>query len=247
MKMKKGLVLSEVEGFTLMELLIVVGLIAILAIVAIILFNPWSQIGKGYDTKRKHDLNELRKAYEDYYNDKGCYPTGAVVCYDTPKENKKGFGGGATLVGYSCNICGNEAAPSQFSKFSSYLSSLPCDPEHPKKDYLYQYDPTSCPSWYRLYTDLNSNEDLDSVDLGCAMGGCGLQYPPAPTPKYGYDYGVSSTNIEVSNAFNCINPSNICSTCITYDRCMVDSGCPDKSKIYGSYGLCCNKNPSSCP
>lgn len=230
-------------AFTLMELLIVIALIAIIAVVALVLFNPWQQIGKGYDAKRKHDLNELRKAYEDYYNDKGCYPTGNVICYNTPKEDKKGM----TLVGYSCNICGNETAPPQFSSFSPYLSVLPCDPEHPRKDYLYQYEPSSCPLWYRLYTDFSNEKDAESINLGCGLGGCGLKYPPAPTPQYGYDYGVSNTNLEISSVYNCINPSNICSTCNTYSQCIVDPGC-DINKIYGSRGLCCVKNPpSSCP
>jgi len=234
------------KSFTLMELLIIISLIALLAAVVIVLLNPWQQINKGYDVKRRNDLNELRKVYEDYYNDKGCYPTGNVVCYDTPKEDKQGQGMGAILVGYSCNICGNEAAPPQFSSFSPYMARLSCDPEHSRKDYLYQYDPSPCPSWYRLYTDL-SILDTESIELGCALGGCGLKYPPAPTPQYGYDYGVSNTNLEISNVFNCIDPSNICNTCNSYDGCIADPGCPNKSKIYGSRGLCCLDNPSSCP
>jgi len=242
-----SLIRGNLCSFTLMELLIIISLIALLAAIVLILFNPWQQIGKSYDVKRKHDLNELRKAFEDYYNDKGCYPTGNVICYNTPKEDKKGVGQGATLVGYSCNICGNEAAPPQFSSFSSYISRLSCDPEHSRKDYLYQYDPVPCPSWYRIYADLNIESDTESVDLGCPLGGCGLKYPPAPTPQYGYDYGVSNTNLEVSNVYNCIDSGNICNTCNTYDECIVDPGCPNKSKIYGSLGLCCVNNPGSCP
>lgn len=235
------------KAFTLVELLTVITLIIILAIVALILFNPWAQIGKGNDAKRKQDLAALNKVFEDYYNDKGCYPTGDILCYDTPKENTKGVGVGKTVVGYSCNICGNEAAPLQFSSFAPYMSTLPCDPEHPRKDYLYQYDTSSCPSWYRLYTDLYIDIDPNSNELGCSNGGCGLKYPPVPTPQYGYDYGVSNTNLEVSSVYNCIDSGNICNTCNTYSDCIVDPGCVDKNKIYGSRGLCCVDNPGSCP
>lgn len=235
---------SVSPGFTLMELLIIVALVALIAIGALVLFNPMQQIGKGYDAKRKHDLSELSKAYEDYYNDKGCYPTGSVICYDTPKENNKGLGVGATLVGYSCNICGSEDT---IRSFSPYMSVLPCDPEHQRKDYLYQYDPSSCPSWYRLYTDFSNENDVESTNLGCNQGGCGLKYPPAPTPQYGYDYGVSNTNLEVSSVYNCIDNGSICNTCNTYDECIADSGCPNENKIYGSRGICCIKNPGSCP
>ena len=41
------------KGFTLMELLIVVAVIAIIASVVIVLLNPFTQLEKAYDTKRK--------------------------------------------------------------------------------------------------------------------------------------------------------------------------------------------------
>jgi len=232
--------------FTLMELLIIIALIAILATALLVLFNPKKQIEKAWDAKRKNDLNTLRKVLEDYYNDKGCYPTGNIICYNTPQENKKGVGVGATLVGYSCNICGTEPTPPNFSNFSPYLSVLPCDPQHPTKDYLYQYDPSSCPQWFRIYSMFSIRDDSDSKFLGCPYGGCGLAYPPTPTPQYGYDYGVSNTVLESSNVYNCIDQTNTCNTCNTYDQCLTDPGCPDKNKIYGSRGWCCAANPGSC-
>jgi four helix bundle suffix protein len=231
------------KGFTLMELLIIIALIAILATALLILFNPKRQIEKAWDTKRKNDLNTLRKVLEDYYNDKGCYPTGNIICYNTPKENRKGFGSGATLVGYSCNICGTKPTSPDFSP---YLSVLPCDPQHPIKDYLYQYDPSSCPQWFRIYSMFSIRDDSDSKFLGCPYGGCGLAYPPAPTPPYGYDYGVSNTVLESSNVYNCLDKTNVCNVCNTYDQCLADPGCPDKNKIYGSRGWCCATNPGAC-
>ena len=234
---------KSLRGFTLMELLIIITLIAILATALLILFNPKKQIEKAWDTKRKNDLNTLRKVLEDYYNDKGCYPTGNIICYNTPKENKKGVGVGATLVGYSCNICGTEPTS---PNFSPYLSVLPCDPQHPNKDYLYQYDPSSCPQWFRIYSMFSIRDDSDSKFLGCPYGGCGLAYPPAPTPQYGYDYGVSNTVLESSNVYNCVDTTNICNVCNTYDQCLIDPGCKDKNKIYGSRGWCCAANPGAC-
>jgi len=229
--------------FTLMEIFIIIALIALLATAVLVLFNPKRQIGKAWDTKRKNDLNTLRKVLEDYYNDKGCYPTGNIICYNTPKENKKGVGVGATLVGYSCNICGTEPTS---PNFSPYLSVLPCDPQHPTKDYLYQYDPSSCPQWFRIYSMFSIRDDSDSKFLGCPYGGCGLAYPPAPTPQYGYDYGVSNTVLESSNVYNCIDKTNVCNVCNTYNQCLADPGCPDKNKIYGSRGWCCATNPGAC-
>ncbi len=58
------------KSFTLVEILIVAAIITIIATIAIVLFNPWQQIAKGYDTRRKNDLSQLNKALEDYYNDR---------------------------------------------------------------------------------------------------------------------------------------------------------------------------------
>src|SRR5574340_1311498 len=141
------------KAFTLLELTIVIALIAILAVILILLLNPWQQIGRGNDAKRKHDLDVLKKVLEDYYNDKGCYPLAAQLCYDIPPgptEVRKGIGAGATLYSYTCHIC-NTDDPNR-PNFSPYLSPLPCDPEHPQKEYLYEVDPTngSCPRWYNI-------------------------------------------------------------------------------------------------
>jgi GxxExxY protein len=228
--------------FTLMELLIIIALIAILATALLVLFNPKKQIEKAWDTKRKNDLNTLRKVLEDYYNDKGCYPKDEEICYNEKKENRGRVGSGASIVGYSCNICGTEPTPRNFSPYlSTYLSTLPCDPQHPTHDYLYQYDPSDCPQWYRIYTVFSVRDDPDSKALGCPYGGCGLKNPPQPTPDYGYDYGVSNTNIEISNQYNCLTSSGNCNTCGNYETCLSDPGCPYKDKIYGSYKYCCLK------
>lgn len=68
------------KAFTLMELLIIIALIAIIATVVLILLNPWQQIAKAQDSRRKNDLATFRKVLEDYYNDKGCYPKPNEVC-----------------------------------------------------------------------------------------------------------------------------------------------------------------------
>ncbi len=242
------------KGFTLLELTIVLALIAILAAILIILLNPWQQIGKGNDAKRKHDLDVLKKVLEDYYNDKGCYPLATQLCYDIPPgpvEVKKGFGAGAYLDSYTCHICADKD-PNR-PNFSPYLSVLPCDPEHPRKQYLYQVDATNgvCPKWYKTYDNLSLEDDADSTALGCKGSACGI------APNYGYNYGISSSNtsLDTSNKFNCISDSDPviarCKNCGyggTYNGCMIDPGCPVKSKIYASYSLCCSKNPpQACP
>ena len=65
------------QGFTLMEVLIVVAIICLLSIV--VLMNLHGQIARGNDAKRKMDLNTLSKAFEDYYNDNGAFPPQSIV------------------------------------------------------------------------------------------------------------------------------------------------------------------------
>ena len=60
------------NGFSLIELLIVVTIVALLTLLAIWAFHL--QAMKGRDAKRKTDLAKLQKVLEDYYNDNNCYP-----------------------------------------------------------------------------------------------------------------------------------------------------------------------------
>lgn len=67
------------KGFTLVELIIVLSLIAILVFVAIAFYR--GQIFKSRDAKRKADLNRIKVAVEEYEKDHSCYPTpNLVVC-----------------------------------------------------------------------------------------------------------------------------------------------------------------------
>jgi general secretion pathway protein G len=60
------------RGFSLMELMIVIAIIALLAIV--VMGNYFNQIKKGRDARRKTDLDQLRTALEDYADDNNQYP-----------------------------------------------------------------------------------------------------------------------------------------------------------------------------
>jgi prepilin-type N-terminal cleavage/methylation domain-containing protein len=62
------------KGFTLMELLVVIGLLAILALAVLLAIKPKTQIDKAHDSRRKSDLRMLQTALEDYYNDHNRYP-----------------------------------------------------------------------------------------------------------------------------------------------------------------------------
>jgi len=60
------------SGFTIVELLIVIVVIAILAAITIVAYNGIQQ--RSRDAKRQSDINTMHKQLEIYYTDKGYYP-----------------------------------------------------------------------------------------------------------------------------------------------------------------------------
>jgi prepilin-type N-terminal cleavage/methylation domain-containing protein len=88
--------LSSRRGFTLTEVLIVIAVLAVLAILLLLNFN--SHQGRARDAGRKTDLDRIKIAFEEYYNDHGCYPPPDIL--------------------NNCN--GQELQP--------YLDRIPCDP-----------------------------------------------------------------------------------------------------------------------
>ncbi|MBU1085713.1 hypothetical protein KKB06_05185, partial [Patescibacteria group bacterium] len=60
-------------------------------------------------------------------------------------------------------------------------------PDQPLKEYFYQVDNNSCPTWYRIYDILANTNDLVIAEIGC-QNGCG------PTNDKNYNYGVTSPN-----------------------------------------------------
>jgi len=232
--------LGSRNSFTLLEILIVVALIAVLATTAVLLFNPIQQMNKAWNTKRKSDLSQLKKTFEDFYNDKSRYPFPSEVCYDLLSIERIDNDG---QLACSCHLCGhNSSSPS----LAPYLSLLPCDPQSPSKEYLYDYDcraGATYPQWVRVYSYFSdvsiSNEDSETLNVGCNYLGCG------PKPDYGYAYGVSSPNVdlETSNeyAFCSRTGCNVCGdpdhpdTCFNYP---LSEFCQQKKRIYGTVALC---------
>lgn len=66
-------------GFTLTEVLIVVGIIAFLAVIFLVYLR--TQVFKARDAKRKADMHLIQNAVEEYEKDHDCYPpVSLVVC-----------------------------------------------------------------------------------------------------------------------------------------------------------------------
>lgn len=69
---QKWFTLSPSKGFTLLELLVVIGIIGLLA--SILVVNLTSARRRARDTKRIADIRNLQTAAEDYYGKNAKYP-----------------------------------------------------------------------------------------------------------------------------------------------------------------------------
>lgn len=69
--MKKGL---SFKGFTLVELLVVVAVIAILAAITVVAINPAKKLGQSRDAARKSSMQQLATAMSTYYTQNASYP-----------------------------------------------------------------------------------------------------------------------------------------------------------------------------
>lgn len=101
------------NGFTIVELLIVIVVIAILATITIVAYNGIQQ--RARDSQRRADISTIVKALEMYYTDNGQYPPG--LCTANCSIN----GGWSSTADGSWKNLASQLVP-------KYLSSLPADP-----------------------------------------------------------------------------------------------------------------------
>lgn len=97
-------IMSEQKGFTIIELLTVMGVMGLLTAIIIMGVNPILQFQKARDGKRKADLEQIRSALEQYRTDTGAYPAN----------------NGPTALPQ----CGNQWT----NNGVIYMQKIPCDP-----------------------------------------------------------------------------------------------------------------------
>ncbi len=101
---------SRQKGFTVVELLITIGIIAILTAAIVAVIRPLDYIKRSRDTRRISDLKVIQTALEQYYGTENSYPS------SVPTD-------GSALVNPSGTV--------------TFLNTTPKDPESPSKDYCY--------------------------------------------------------------------------------------------------------------
>ncbi len=112
---------NKKSGFTLIEVLLVVAIIAILAGIVIIAVNPSKQLGDSRNAQRQADVTTILNATYQYSIDNGSLPPA---------------GGGAGITTAATEICATGAASctglidlTPLTALGKYVVSLPKDPQ----------------------------------------------------------------------------------------------------------------------
>jgi prepilin-type N-terminal cleavage/methylation domain-containing protein len=106
--MKKTIAQNR-KGFTLIEILVVIGILAVLFAIVLIAINPARQFAQANNTKRRSDVNAILNAVHQYAADnRGSLPAGIGATVGTISDT-------------GVNICADLV--------TRYLAALPVDPQ----------------------------------------------------------------------------------------------------------------------
>lgn len=107
--------MSKNRGFTLVELLIVIAILAILVTMVIVAINPRSVIEGTKDTKSRSEMNQIKIALQTYFNENNSYPATAGALAPTYMASND------TLTGMTYSAIGSPA--------TDYLGSISMEQE----------------------------------------------------------------------------------------------------------------------
>jgi prepilin-type N-terminal cleavage/methylation domain-containing protein len=153
----------KVAGFTLIEIMVVVAIVALLLITGLTLLLP--SLLKGRDGRRKADLHKIANALEEYYNNELSYPATITACGRTTSIS-------SVMKDVPC-----EAETTQ--PYFYLADPVGCDG-----------GTTVRCSGFRLMTDLENNDDPDIEQQGCTISFSGEKgcHKSGSTV---YDYGIA--------------------------------------------------------
>lgn len=124
--MNKHFFSTSKKGFTLIEILLVIGIIAVLATVVIVSLDPATRFQNARDARRLADIQSILSAVQQYIVDnRGALPSGL----DTTEKQIGTGTSGCTLTEGICSA--NTSYCLDFSTtLAPYLKEMPYDPEN---------------------------------------------------------------------------------------------------------------------
>lgn len=159
------------KGFTLIELMIVISIVAILSAVTWINFSTSSQQSR--DSKRQTDLKALQAAIESYKKENGQYPVGCPV--------------GTSANGWSGEKATNYACSDGTSEYilglsPDYISVLPKDPKLNGTDSGYVYRTNALRNVYKLKAQ--RTVEADTITFNHPLKSCDLRLEHSVSPNF---------------------------------------------------------------
>lgn len=138
----KSSYVSAQDGFTLIEILVSIGLLAALAAIVLIAVNPARQFANMRNTQRSSDLNALLNSVgQRIAENKGQFNCAGIT-----------FPTGTVATGTAGSIIGNGTGELDLRSclVPSYISELPVDPSNGTS-----WNGTAYTTGYRLFQDVN--------------------------------------------------------------------------------------------
>lgn len=117
--------MSTRRGFTLLEILLTIGIIAVLATVVVVSLDPIERFQDARDSRRLSDIQSILSAVHQYVIDnQGSYPAGL----DTTEKQIGTASSGCDISG-ACSVSGDGNCLDLEDTLERYLKDIPYDPE----------------------------------------------------------------------------------------------------------------------
>lgn len=173
--------IKKINGFTLLEILVVVTIIGLLAAIGVVSYG--SLLKGSRESRRKADLEQIRAALEIYKSTNGLYPCTSAACPE-PNANLASWYG-------PCSGAGSHADDYVPGLVSTYINKLPHDP---KEGYATAnpISPANCTAaWNYCYIYKSNGTDYK------LMANCGPETTVAANDPYKdwrtWTYQISSS------------------------------------------------------
>ena len=169
------------SGFSMIELLVTLTLLGILFVILLLVFQ--TPIARAKDARAKRHLNDLKVAFEEYYNDNYCYPP--TTWFDEIDD------------------CGSD-------QFAPYIDRIECDPSS-NLPYYVELDGTGC-DWFRIYTNLEIPDEelyvydgsgIDGYNYGISSSNTWIKVNPEPEEQLYYCQAIDNCSSYNSLLWDC--------------------------------------------